>query len=147
MFSKTKIIILITALLTILCSMQCGNSTGSLEILNKQLIGQWQWVSSIGGFAGETRTPETEVHNIVLNFISDSNFISTKIDSTGIVIITEVATGAYYTAFEPVWSVSDSVDVIYMDNFLRSAFEIIADTLFLNEICADCFGHKYIRIP
>lgn len=139
--------ILTSLILSFLLSIiQCGKPTNPQIIENNQLIGQWQWISSIGGIGGWTRTPATEGHEIILAFESDSTFLRTTIDTTGGIIISYILSGSYHITYEQIWNVNDSGDVIYMSGLLRSVFELANDTLFLTEICYDCFGHTYVRI-
>ncbi len=142
MSRKIVILLIVGIIVTSMVLLQCGKSTVSPLKINEQLLGKWQWVSSIGGFAGWTLTPATEGYDKMLIFDSYSTFISRKIDSTGI----ENTNGSYTIAYEKIWNVNDSGDVIYMDGFLRSEMEIENDTLFLTDICYDCFGHKYVKI-
>ena len=141
--SRIKSFLTSVILLSALIITQCGKSTNPPS--EPTILGNWVWESSIGGIAGTTRTPETEGYSVFLSFMSDSTFTRAMTDTAG---IEDSYEGSYYVAYEeiPFWSHIDSAYVLYMDNAMPAILEMTMSELGLVEMCADCFGHTYLRI-
>ena len=58
-------------LLTVIVSCSVENSN---VVVDKNLIGTWNWISSSGGIAGTTNTPASTEKNIALKFTSDNKY-------------------------------------------------------------------------
>lgn len=102
-------------------------------------LGKWIWQQSVGGFAGETRTPATVGYTQALEFSTDLTYRGYR-DG---VWVTE---GHYTVTWEKTDWLADSGYVVRYDN--SSMEQIImwhADTLELVDICYDCFWHLYVR--
>lgn len=98
--------------------------------------GEWEWVQSFGGFGGWTNTPESEGYRIKL-VIDDLIYREFKNDSL-------VFESQYDLVIRPdsVWNTNTYIE---FDAGGAQAFKIKEDTLFLYDLCADCFNHVYKR--
>lgn len=47
---------------------------GNDDLDTKNLVGNWEWVSSSGGISGQTETPTSTGKTITLNFTEDSKY-------------------------------------------------------------------------
>ena len=104
------------------------------------LYGSWNWVESVGGFAGRKITPETEGHTLRYTFLLYGEF---EEHHDG-----KPFAKSRYTVKRQVLG-RDTVDVLTLDhspsmlNILRFAGN---DTLTLTEYCADCYNHTFVRV-
>ncbi len=98
--------------------------------------GEWEWVQSFGGFGGWKQTPESEGYRIRLE-IDDLRYREYKNDSL-------ILESPYDLVMRPD-SVWDTNTYIEFETGAVQAYQIRADTLFLYDLCADCFDHTYIR--
>ena len=141
-----KFNIISLSLFCLLVLLQCGGkSTGPKY--DSSIIGQWEWVVSSGGIGGWTTTPETENYELFYTFNTDSTYTKKTVDSFSIGILY----GSFNINYERIWNENDSGYVIYLNensgtNQPRTAYEVEYDTLYLSELCADCFTHKFVRL-
>ncbi len=142
MVLNIKFLLTSLIVLSLMVVIQCGSPTKPLG--EKTILGDWRWENSTGGIAGTTRTPETEGYQFKITFNNDSTFIRTVKDSSGL----SYYEGTYYVAYEdtPLWDYRDSSYIIYMDNAEPAILEMTINKLLLIEMCADCFGHSYLRV-
>ena len=112
-----------------------ASTTGSTA-----LYGSWRWVSSVGGIEGSTRTPKTEGIEHRLVFLpSDSmqwfrNDTLMSQDPFGLALIEDHAgnPGLAFRSSNP-WYFGEW-------NWVRP------DTIVIDEHCADCDRHTFVRI-
>ncbi|MCS7082560.1 MAG: hypothetical protein N2561_09415 [Bacteroidetes bacterium] len=108
--------------------------------LERRLEGRWQWVESTGGLAGLRRTPQSEGYNQELVFYSHKLEVWR---SGKLVTVLRYRIERKRTLLQP-----EPGDVlVYEDLFLPE--QLIrwgrGDTLYLADVCADCFVHTYVR--
>ena len=105
-----------------------------------KIVGQWEWIYSTGGFAGQVITPDSAgFSGRHFNFKSDYSFSFFRAD-------TLVQTGKY--TFE---ERDDNIIINYItgheDSFLNQRVKFRgSDTLILADECYDCYINTYIRI-
>lgn len=103
------------------------------------LYGNWNWVESVGGFAGHRITPETQGYTVRYTFLLYGDFEEYR-DNKPFV-------KSRYSVIRQVLG-RDTVDVLTFDhrpsmrNILRFSGD---DTLKLTEYCVDCYQHTFIR--
>lgn len=114
------------------CSILGSNSNSS------QIVGEWEWFRSTGGFTGETVTPDSAgASSQRIIFQSNLNFSYFHAD-------TLVASGKYsINEKEGVTIISYDTDKNYFFD-QRVQFEG-SDTLILADECADCYINYYNR--
>ena len=123
-------------LLTVIVSCSVENSN---VVVDKNLIGTWNWISSSGGIAGTTNTPASTGKNIALKFTSDNKYFY----YTNGVISSE---GTYKFSTQ-----KSIVDGTFKKSIVFSAGgEMIIDkidntNLYLSDNYYDGFGSSYIR--
>ncbi|MCQ4034362.1 hypothetical protein [Kaistella montana] len=59
------------AFLAIFSLISCRNEN---ELDTKNLVGNWDWVSTSGGIGGQTETPNSTGKNIILTFTEDDRY-------------------------------------------------------------------------
>lgn len=106
---------------------------------NERIIGQWQWIQSVGGFFGQTLTPESEGFNQFLYFTSDNNFTRLREDTilhSGKYELKKVdgEVQVFYKVPEDPPVISQTVDFN------------TPDTLILRDNCTDCYVNTYVRM-
>ncbi|MBI4547810.1 MAG: hypothetical protein HY707_07515 [Ignavibacteriae bacterium] len=110
-----------------------------LRALPIRLYGKWNWLFSVGGFAGHTLRPPPAVR---VEYYPNGSFFYYRSD-------TLVATTSFTIRREKTILSPDTLDVIhYLDSlrFLPQAFQVDRDTLRLTDVCIDCYYHVYERI-
>lgn len=100
------------------------------------IYGEWEWVQSFGGFGGWKETPESAGYRLRLE-IDDLHYRQYKNDSL-------IFESPYDLVMRPD-SVWDTNTYLEFETGGAQAYQIRADTLFLYDLCADCFDHTYIR--
>lgn len=110
----------------------CTQSTEP-EISN--LTGEWIWTQSIGGFAGQKLTPESENKTQVFIFEGRREF---KLYQNG-----EILRSGTYSLIEIHRGNRTLPGIEFSDSDIESIIEEAGDTLKLRETCADCFMHWY----
>ncbi len=105
------------------------------------VYGNWNWISSSGGFAGIEKSPESEGYEQGLTISESGVFSIFRADTL---------------AFQHNFSIVEEESIIHNKSRLMLTFEgddmidqsfVIKgnDTLILVEECWDCFIHKYVR--
>lgn len=107
--------------------------------LARKIIGEWEWVESFGGFAGEHRTPETEGYTKTYVFRADHTFLHYR-DGT------LVFSAEYRIVEKAVWK-RDRAKVLEIEEMTDKVIGFDGtDTLGLTGHCPDCFSEVFIRI-
>jgi len=105
-----------------------------IESNDLRIIGQWDWIQSVGGFGGWTLTPETEGETKSLK-ITDTTFSNYSGDS---LVFQSRYSYRYDTLFGyPEYLEFENGGAIGV-NFSESRLELI-------EMCFDCYIHYYER--
>ena len=65
---RTKFILGLIIIIFIVAACRKENN----ETFNEKLNGKWIWVKSIGGFGGQTYTPQSTGETIIIEFMNDS---------------------------------------------------------------------------
>lgn len=101
------------------------------------LLTEWDWVSSIGGFAGTISTPATTGENVSIEFTKSTyrKYVDGDL---------RVEMNYNHANGESIYS-AETVPIITYHNNWRQSYTIKGDTLFLNDECFDCFGHVYVK--
>jgi hypothetical protein len=101
--------------------------------------GNWNWVYSFGGYAGQYIYPDSVGYHRTIHFGFNHMYLEMIDDST-----------AYNEPFEIVKKAvgNDLEYVVQIENYPNELVvdRIDADTLVLSERCFDCFAHTYIRM-
>jgi len=129
---KKLIIIIILGLLVVSCS------DDRLE--TKELIGKWSWLSSSGGIAGTTYTPENTGDNIVIEFTPDSVFRRYLNDS--LVMESKFS----IQSFESITDHESTPMLVFDPGYMRQSFEFVSpnELVLLDEVY-DGFVSHYRR--
>ena len=143
MSTKNRTIQLLIVLFSIVLLIQCGGKSTNPDP-TRSIKAIWIWKVSVGGIAGEIRTPETEGYGHILSFNSDSTFSREMINTTGF----DIYEGSYYIKYEEItfFSHIDSGYVLYMDNAEPALVTLDGLSLSLADMCADCFTSGYTRL-
>jgi hypothetical protein len=116
----------------------CGKKS-TKPACSHSIVGQWSWVESYGGFAGERLTPQSEGYTKKQVFGRDSTFLEYRNDSL-------IFSAKYSISRKPVWN-SDTALVLEISGFHDQIIGFAGkDTLELTEHCLDCFEHRFCRI-
>ena len=112
----------------------------------ENLFGTWNWVSSSGGFGGETITPTTESKTIEIEYKENGTY-KKFIDDKKVSKMT-----FQFEEQESIYSIGKEYVITYSDGkFSRKGvishpFDFIGtDTLILRDECYDCYSHIYVR--
>jgi hypothetical protein len=128
-----KQIILITVVLSILYGCEKDKPIS----YSSNIVGEWSWLSTCGGFSGLCSTPQSTHITFKLEFTKDSVYSEFQND-------TLISSSKFHLHKQvPI----DSNDTIYFlqINSVNESYLIIHDTLSLQIIGAD-FGSAYKRI-
>ena len=121
--------------------LMCARSGGRLDEpdLSHKLVGEWEWVESFGGFAGEHRTPESVGYTKTYVFRPDHTFLHYR-DGT-------LVFSAEYRIVEKVVWKKDRAKVLEIEEMTDKIIGFNGnDTLGLTGHCYDCFSEVFIRI-
>jgi len=129
-----KKIILVYMLSTLLI-VSCEEDT-----LPDGLIGKWEWISSSGGIAGITETPESTGNNIEIVFTANSTFMMYRNDS----LIVE----RKYDIIEAKSILNHKLTkmISFDDDQFRKSFLVTPEELYLADEVYDGFTYRYKRI-
>ena len=109
-----------------------------IPLRHQELYGSWTWAQSSGGIAGITLTPPPSGR---IEFTRNGDFRSFRSDT--LLIASMFTIRRERTSFSP-----DVVPVIHYRDSLRlqpQIYRIRGDSLFLTDLCIDCFSHLYLR--
>ena len=110
------------------------------ETTKSQLVGEWNWVQSSGGIAGQTVTPDSPGHSpYSITFTGDNQFYLHRGDSLAqqgryTLSLTRDAAMLHY-------KLSTQSDKISQQVRFNTS-----DTLLLTDECTDCYRNIYIRV-
>ncbi|MBI4410544.1 MAG: hypothetical protein HY561_12600 [Gemmatimonadetes bacterium] len=109
-----------------------------------QICGEWSWLESRGGFTGgDVRTPDSVGYSQRLIFQPDSTFQRFRGDSlaaSGRFTVTRQTTMfGPATVVDYLNAAGDRVGLPQRVSFAGR------DTLLLDDLCTDCYGHRYAR--
>ncbi|MEW5993144.1 MAG: hypothetical protein AB1744_01950 [Candidatus Zixiibacteriota bacterium] len=110
--------------------------------LKQQLVGTWQWVESCGGFAGWCIYADSVDYTRALSFFANDTYTEAYNEAI-------VRSGRYWVVKKevPMWG-KDTADVLIRENAPMEMLirTVRNDSLELDDICYDCFGHLYLRV-
>lgn len=112
----------------------------TLRPTSSTIYGKWNWLISEGGFGWLRLTPPPAVR-----IEYDRNGLFSYYRSDTLIATTPFTLRREKTIFSP-----DTCDVIHYQDplrFVAQLFRIDNDTLKLTDLCIDCYGHAYRRIP
>jgi len=120
-------------------SFSCGKEKTLTQPEETLLYGRWNWVESVGGFAGLRLTPETEGYSQTLVFEYPNRFKlfrNNQLKSSGQykIRIKDSLKEIHYIDGENAPFISDQ--------WIRFNG---ADTLILIDQCDDCYTHTFVR--
>jgi len=102
------------------------------------LIGEWEWVRSVGGIAGNTITPESAGYTKMTQFLRDSTYHEYRNGSLFL--------SARYRLYQKSLG-NVHADVLQIDDFEPTQIVTVTDsTLELMDECIDCYLHSYRRL-
>ncbi|WP_321371070.1 hypothetical protein [uncultured Draconibacterium sp.] len=105
-----------------------------------ELIGRWNWISSSGGIAGSTYTPEITGETIILQFTSDSVYKQYRNDT--LLIDCQFSIIQAESIYD-----HEITNMIECDGYLRRSFSFNAQgNLILADEAFDGFISQYERI-
>lgn len=121
-------------------SAQCAKRQSPIGPQSDELYGYWTWKKSVGGFAGETRTPESTGYTQGLVFEKDGICKMYRDDT--------LVSYDHYVVVRDQTSWFD--DSVYVIRYTRKVHpEQVAfwsrDSLELVDLCIDCYWHTYTR--
>ena len=132
-------------------AMQCARApeaSGPMPQGEPGLVGRWEWVSSVGGFAGRRTTPAEQGFRVRYTFSAGGTLV---VDRTpGDDVTTRWTLREEAAPDGATWSVvgyGTEVNVLpppVREQFVR---RVGRDTLVLSDRCADCFEHTFVRVP
>lgn len=132
-----KLRILLYAMLFCTLATACHPEDAPLPV-DDALTGTWQWLSSSGGIAGTTHTPQNTHKEITIIITPAKQFITyengKKIRESGYTIS---RSKSIYTGEE--------ADILESD-FMRWSFKVQNNQLYLSDEYADGYSHEYKRI-
>ncbi len=131
MIMKKHILLLFVALSFLSCSNDADTDT------NAQLLGIWDWISSSGGIAGITETPESTGNTITLE-ISNSTvkrYVNGNLESE---LNYSIASGESIVFGE-------QREMVIYENEFKQTFGLAGNQLTLYDECNDCFVSQYER--
>lgn len=114
----------------------CANDTP----VPNDLVGKWNWISSSGGIAGTTYTPENTGDTIILEFTSDSVYKQYRNDS--LIVNCEFSIIQAESIYD-----HEITEMIDCDGYLRRSFSFTTSgDLILADEAYDGFTSQYERI-
>jgi len=124
-------------ILSLIILMSCSDQNEPVE---QQILGKWEWISSVGGFAGTRITPATSNETQVIVF-SKEKIARYKNDS----LISEKP--YHIEQGKTVFSNKDQDILVEGDDNsgIRLVLKVSGDTLELANNFVDGFGHTYVR--
>jgi hypothetical protein len=136
-------LLLATCLLLWSCSekyIPTGASQGARS--DSTYVGSWNWIKSIGGFAGTTRTPATDGYTVKIELTRDSVYNVYR--DGGLTVSRRFSIHREKNSYSP-----DSVDVLSYPNdpaIPRQNIMLMSrDTLIIIDQCMDCYNSFYVR--
>jgi hypothetical protein len=112
---------------------------GAEPDLFHSILGEWEWVESFGGFAGEHRTPESVGYTKTYVFRADHTFLQYR---NGTLVVSR----KYRITEKVVWK-KDRAKVLEIEGMTDQIIGFEGnDTLRLIGHCYDCFSEVFIKI-
>ena len=140
---------LITLIFTLLVLFSCNSTKDNIKKANantpteKNLEGQWLWVSATGGFAGITQTTSDQKKEIKFSGSTLKTYIDGKLSHEQQFFI---KTKPSIFGGDKQMIVIDKRLSVTQEYFIDQSFEIKDGYLILTEECNDCFTSKYERV-
>ena len=125
-------------LLAVLLIISCQDEMGPT---NPQIVGVWNWIESMEGFAGQRTTPQTEGYTLKIRITLSGTYTLYKNDA--------VEKQARYRMEQKKFGEAGPFDVLIVEGdreMERTVSFRTRDTLVLTDTCIDCFQHTYVRI-
>lgn len=137
---KFKPLLIIFTILTLVsCSIINSDSKTNSNSSESEIIGQWKWIQSTHGWAGQTFTPESVGYTQQLNYFADNTFSHFQADTLvksgkyslekqngSLVISYETASKDWYPDQRVEFKTNDIIELLYS--------------------CFDCPANTYKRI-
>ena len=124
---KTKLLILALVGLS-LCACE------KTDLPAETIVGEWEWLSSFGGFAPTEFTPESEGYERNLT-ITETHYVIVQDGQ-------EIANTTYNLSSEE-FEDGTVIEYLEFDGVKAFVVEIRNDSLILWDTCADCYQHIY----
>lgn len=127
---KTKILVLLSLIFLIV---SCKKENENKNVL----VGKWDWVSSVGGLAGETLTPSSTGIKMIYQF-SNTTLIIYVNDS--------LANQSNYTISVQYKGTPQQISVLsYVPYHPSQSFSVENDSLFINDLFADGYTSTFVK--
>jgi hypothetical protein len=113
------------------------------------IFGRWVWVQSVGGFAGDTRTPDTAGFSLELEFQTDGDLLiyrNGSLETRSWFELEESEAGALLKNGAPILGTDEQI-IVLIDEHRGKPEPWDQDSMALVEICDDCFTHEFARVP
>jgi len=140
--SLLRLAIAFVVFVLLLCSIQCTTKNWPTGHVAQDIYGEWDWRMSTGGYAGGTRTPESEGYNQRLVFKRGNKLYWYRDDEL-------LFSGRFDLVWDATWSRVDSGYVLHYggNSYFPQEVRIEGESLILAELCYDCYYHVYFRNP
>lgn len=136
---KKTLPLLLIMLLGLLTVTSCGLFGGE-DFDESMVYGQWEWISSTGGVAGETLTPDTPgFSEKQLYFTEDHRFSIFKAGTLSVSGFYTINTTSHNASIEYEAN-DDTVMAVQKIEFFTP------DSLLLRDYCFNCYRHTYRRM-
>jgi hypothetical protein len=113
----------------------------SIDTLKAKLDGRWEWVSTYGGYAGETYTPQSVYYSLALVF--SKNVPQLKSDSIGYQVYRNDT--LILSGFITLSSSAVQMKAFGPGNHIYGLVENISDTLLLGVGISDGYSSIFVR--
>lgn len=125
---KKRLILIVSFILLLACT--------SDNIIDNQIIGDWIWVQSSGGIAGNTETPKSTQTTKKLSITKTTIKYYVK-------NILESERGYHLDVGESIRGKNSKLIIYESGN--KQSYEIIENNLYIYDNCYDCFQHTYLK--
>ena len=130
-------LVMIRTTMFMLLFLTLGCSKDELDVKKVLVQGEWNWISSYGGEAGETLTPENTMSTATLKI---DKFIFREYFNDSLIFETSYS---LTETDDPSFSSTNTLIELGNGNILAIVIE--DSNLELIEQCFDCYFHKYVR--
>jgi hypothetical protein len=137
---STLFLIVILSMFFVSCAKENVVDTRVYVDIPKNLVGNWNWVSTSGGIAGSLSTPETTGETRRVEFDDNSNFRY---------YVNDILKSDHTFKIEKSRSITGNDSALIAYSLLSPRQSIMfrgSDTLILFDECFDCYEHYFIRI-
>jgi len=103
------------------------------------LQGKWLWVSTTGGFAGLSTTPESTGNEVIIEFTKDHHF------KKYVNQVAQVNDSCQVIMKKSIFSTDLTPQLKFIGEDIHQTIELKGNELVLKEECYDCYQHVYMK--